>query len=203
MARPEFSAGPHCSMMLVFKGKLAEAVADAVEGDQFVGELLQVDAVGEVLEGDGGGTGVAQALEGIEGPALALFGERVAQIEGAVGVAHAQGAQQLAVDGHLHQFGDDVIGQLDGLDELAGGLKPAGIHDLQQQAHQIELVDSRGLDAGRFGGNAMQKSLEHPLVNGADGHQAIAQTGSVGGLMRQRLVDIRNADQICLDQQIT
>jgi hypothetical protein len=129
MARPELSAGPHCSMHAVVEGELAEAIANAVEGDQFVGELLQVDAIGEVFEGNGGRSNIAQALEGVEGPALAFFGEGVGEIEGAAGVAHAERAQQHAVDGHLHQLGDDVEGELDGFDELAARFKAARIDE--------------------------------------------------------------------------
>jgi hypothetical protein len=68
----------------VFKGKLAKAVADAVVGDQFVGQLLQAHAAGEIIEGDRCGPDVAQPLQGVESPALALVSEREDHIERAV-----------------------------------------------------------------------------------------------------------------------
>ena len=187
MARPEFKRRAALLDDFVFEGEVAEAAADAVEGHQLVGELLHVDAVGEVVEGDRSGPDVAQPLQGIEGPALALFSKGVGQIERAVGVAHAQSAQQHAVDGHLHQFGHDVVRQLDGVDELAAGFKSACVHDLHEQAHQVELVDSRGRNVCGLGGNAMQKSIEHTLVNGSDGHQVVAQAAAVGSHMLKRL----------------
>ena len=52
-------------------------------------------------------------------------------------------------------------------------------------------------------GNAMQKGIEHPLVDGSDGHQVIAQAAAAGDHALQRLGHIGRADQICLDQQIS
>ena len=138
MARPEFNAGPACSMMLSSKVSSPRRLADAVEGDQLIGQLLQAHLVGELLQRHRRGPDIAHALQRVDGPALALFGERVAHVDRAVGVAHSQRAQQLPVDGHLHQVRNNVVGQLDGFDELAAGLQPAHVDQLHQQAEQIQ-----------------------------------------------------------------
>ena len=81
-------------MILSSKVRSPSPPLDAVERDQLVGELLQVNATGKVVEGYGGGSDVTQTLEGIDSPAFTLFGEGVGQIERAAGLTHSQGAEQ-------------------------------------------------------------------------------------------------------------
>ena len=187
----------------VIECEIAQSATDAVKGHQFVGELLQVHAIGEVFERNRGRPDIAQALQGIEGPALALFCEGVSQIERAAGVAHSESAEQHSVDCHLHQLGDDVDRQLDGFDELTAGFKAARIDQLHQQAHEVKVFDSRGLDVCGLGRNAMQKGIEHTLLDGADGHQIFAHTTAARDRTVKRLGHICRADQVRLDQQIS
>ena len=142
----------------VVECQIAHDLANAVEGDELVGELLHVDPVVELFEGDWSRTGVAQASQGIKGPAAAFFGEGVAQVDRVVGIARTEGLKQLALDGHADEIENDVIGQLDGVDELAGGFESIAIDQFQQKSHQVDFVDARwrgyrlarlGCDAGR------------------------------------------------------
>ena len=48
-------------------------LADAIVGDELVGELLQADLVVELLERDRRGTGVAQARQCVDGPVRFLL----------------------------------------------------------------------------------------------------------------------------------
>ena len=186
----------------VFKGQFAEGLADALEADQFVGQLLQVHLVGEFLQGDGSGSDIAQPLQRLDRPALALLGERVAHINLAVGVAHPQGAQQLPLNGHPDQLGHDMVRQLDGIDDLTGGFQVACIDQLHHQAEKIKLVDSGGRDIRGLSGNALQKGVQRPLVDGSEGHQIFAQTAAIRGHTLERLGHILGSDQIRLCQQI-
>ena len=52
---------------------------------------------------------------------------------------------------------------------------------------QIDLVDSGGRNIRRLGGDALQKGVQHLLVDGSDSHQVVAQTAAVAGLTLQRL----------------
>src|ERR1035441_4909126 len=60
----------------IFERKFAERFANPLKSDQFVGQLLQVHAKVEFLYVYRRRSGITQLLQGIEGKALALFGER-------------------------------------------------------------------------------------------------------------------------------
>ena len=108
----------------------------------------------------------------------------------------------MPVHGHVNQIRHNVIRQLDGLHVLAAILQVARVDQLHQQAQKLGLVDPRCLHRLRLDGNALQKILQHLLVNGANGHQVVAHTAATAGLTLQRLDNIRQSNQIRLDQQI-
>src|ERR1035438_10676592 len=54
----------------VFERKFAERFANPLEGDQFIGQLLQVHAKVEFLDVDRRRSGITQLIQGIEGEAL-------------------------------------------------------------------------------------------------------------------------------------
>ena len=186
----------------VVEGKACKGGANAFEGDDFVGQLLQAHLVGELLQGDGRRPNVALAIQGVDREVLAPFGESVAHVNHAVGIVGAQGAQQLAVDGHLHEIEHKVVGQLDGVDELAVGFKPPGIDEFHQQAEQIAIVEASGRKIGGFGGDAMDEGLERALRNSPDHDEVLAEPPTESGLAFKRLGDIVLRDQLDPHQQV-
>ena len=86
----------------------------------------------------------------------------------------SEGTQKLTVHGHLDQVQHDKVRQLDGIDELTVGFQAPGVDQLHQQAQQIGLVNPRCRDTRGLGRNAVDKSIQHPLVDGSDGHQIFA-----------------------------
>ena len=94
-----------------------------------------------------------------------------------------------------------MVGQLDGLDELAARLQASRVDELHQQSQQIPLVDAGGLDVGRLGRNAIRKAssalLDRPQIN-----QVIAQPPAIARLALQRRGHIPSVHQT-RDQQIS
>ena len=179
MARPEFSAGPVCSTMCSPRVSALNRGADAIGGDAFVGRLLQVHLIGELLQGYRRGANITGSLDRIQRPALALFSKRVAQVDQAFGVTRPQRIQQMPVDRHLRQVDYDRQRQLDGIGKLRYGLQAAGIHRLEQQGQQNRLVDAGGSNVFGFARNAMDKPVQHILADSPKRHQVLAQTPSV------------------------
>ena len=202
MARPEFKRRTGLLDDAVVEGQIAHDLANAVKGDELVGELLHVDPVVELFEGDWSRTGVAQASQGIKGPAPTFFGEGVAQVDRVIGIARTEGLKQLALDSHADEIENDVIGQLDGVDELTGGFESIAIDEFQQKAHQVDFVDAGGADIGWLGGDAMQEGIELFLGDSADGNEIVAEPAAVIGHAHERFGNVAIGDELCADQQI-
>src|SRR5208282_832926 len=149
----------------VVKGKIAEGLSNAVEGDELVGELLHVDPEVEFLEGNGAGTGVAETSQSIESPAPAFFSEGIAQIDRVIGIARTQGLEQLALDGHADEIENNVVRQFDGFNELACGLETIAIDEFEQQGHHVDFVDAHRADVSRLRGDSMHEGAELFLGN--------------------------------------
>jgi hypothetical protein len=149
--------------------------ADAIAGDEFVGELLLVDLCGELFESDGGGAGVAGLLEGVEGPALAFFGDGVGHLRATVGGAAAEAEEELAIHRQADDLKDDLRGQLDRVGELADGLESAVVDEFHQQGEEVVDVDVRlGQASGRVW-HAVQEGVEAGPGDGAHGDEVVAQ----------------------------
>jgi len=110
--------------------------------------------------------------------------------------------QQLALDGHADEIEHEVIGQLDGVDELAGGFEAIAIDEFEQQAHQVDFVDAGRADVGRLGGDSMQKGVEFFLGDGSQGYEIVAKPPAAVGRAHQCFSDVIFGDELCADQQI-
>jgi hypothetical protein len=151
-------------------GQFAKGFADAVIGDQLVGQLLQVDLLIKFVDGHGSRTGVAHLRQGVDDPAAASVGEGVTQVERVARLAGAECAQQLPVDGHLHQFDDDVVGQFDGGNKLAQRLEVLDVDELDEQAQQISGVELGGGDVMRFCWHPLEEGVQGCLGDAAISH---------------------------------
>ncbi len=114
-----------------------------LEGDDFVGELLQAHLVSELLQRDRSGADVAQPVERIETEAPALFREGIAHVDQAVAAARAEVLQQLPIDGSLHEVKDDVVGQLGGINKLAVALEASRVHQAHEKGQADRIRRSR------------------------------------------------------------
>ena len=76
---------------------------------------------------------------------------------------------------------DDVVGQLDGVDELPRGFEAVTVDEFEQQSHQVDFIDAGGLDISRLGGDAMEEVIEPLLRDSAEGDQVISQAATPFG----------------------
>ena len=187
----------------VLEDQVAQGLPQAIEGHALVGNLLQVHLVGKLVEGDRRGPGIAHLFQGIDRPAPPLVGERVFQVQRIAGVTCSQIAQQLAVDGHPHQIEYQVIGQLDGIHELAGRFQVVHVDQLHQQAQELRRVDSGSRYIGRLCRHAIEKGVQRNLSESPDAHQTVSQASAKFSLQRQRLGHILDGDHLGLDQQVS
>ena len=183
--------------------QIAHRLANAAHGNHFAGQLLHIDLITELRDGNRGRPRVPKPLERIDRPSPPLFGERITHVDHVVGVAGSQGVQQLPVDRHVHQFAHHVVGELDGIDELTYRFQPAGVDQLHEKAEQFIFFNAGSCNVDRLGGNAMQIGVQGRLVNCAGGDQVVAQTSTVVVAPRQRRRHIRFRHALGPDQQVT
>ena len=95
-----------------------------------------------------------------------------------------------------------MVGQLDGVDELARGFETVSVNEFQQQGHQVDFIDPGGTDVGRLGRNAMQEGIQAILGDGANGNEILAESATLFGETDEGPSYILFCDELGIDEQI-
>ena len=99
----------------------------------------------------------------------------------------------------MGQVDHDRHWQLDCLRILSDGAQTEGINRLHEQGQQFRFLDAGGCNILGFLRNAVDKPIQHRLVDGADGDKVVAHAPPERLQPLQRRRDILLGDQFCAD----
>lgn len=179
--------------------EIFEGSADAGVSYGFVGEFLAMDLLVEVVDRYWSGSGIAAPLECVAGLAFAFLGEGVADVAEVFCVT-AGCFKEMAVDGDLDEFGDEMRSELDGVFELRDGVEAFDVDELEEEGEEFRRVDAGFFQGAGFFGDAVEECLNGFTGSGADGDQMIAETAAVSHLTCRSDENLVFCDQSRTDQ---